>query len=83
MEAITYTAARQNLAKTIEKVCKDRAPLIVTRQSSQSLVSMSLEEFEALEETAYLLRSPKNTKRLVESILQLENGGGDERELME
>ncbi|HBH31382.1 MAG: type II toxin-antitoxin system prevent-host-death family antitoxin [Desulfofustis sp. PB-SRB1] len=83
MEAITYTAARQNLAKTIEKVCKDRAPLIVTRKSSQSVVIMSLEDFEALEETAYLLRSPKNTKRLVESILQLENGGGDERELME
>jgi antitoxin YefM len=83
MEAITYTAARQNLAKTIEKVCKDRAPLIVTRKSSQSVVIMSLEDFEALEETASLLRSPKNTKRLVESILQLENGGGDERELME
>jgi antitoxin YefM len=83
MEAITYTAARQNLAKTIEKVCKDRAPLIVTRKSSQSVVIMSLEDFEALEETAYLLRSPKNTRRLVESILQLENGGGDERELME
>jgi antitoxin YefM len=83
MEAITYTAARQNLAKTIEKVCKDRAPLIVTRKSSQSVVIMSREDFEALEETAYLLRSPKNTKRLVESILQLENGGGDERELME
>ncbi|MDY0391063.1 MAG: type II toxin-antitoxin system prevent-host-death family antitoxin [Desulfobulbus oligotrophicus] len=83
MEAITYTATRQNLAKIIEKVCRDRAPVIVTRKSSESVVIMSLEDFEALEETAYLLRSPKNTRRLVESILQLENGKGKEKELME
>ncbi len=83
MEAITYTAARQNLAKTMEKVCRDRAPMIVTRKSSESVVIMSLEDFEALEETAYLLRSPENTKRLIESITQLENGNGTERELME
>jgi antitoxin YefM len=83
MEAITYTAARQNLAKTMEKVCRDRAPMIVTRKSSESVVIMSLEDFEALEETAYLLRSPKNTRRLIESIAQLENGKGNEKELVE
>jgi len=83
MEAITYTAARQNLAKTMEKVCRDRAPVIVTRKSSNSVVIMSLEDFEALEETAYLLRSPKNTRRLIESIAQLENGTGVKMELIE
>ena len=83
MKAITYTTARQNLAKTMEKVCKDRAPVIVTRKSSDSVVMMSLEDFEALEETAYLLRSPKNTRRLIESIAELENGKGTERELIE
>ena len=83
MEAITYTAARQNLAKTMEKVCRDCAPLIVTRKSSNSVVIMSLEDFEALEETAYLLRSPKNTRRLIESIAQLENGKGTKRDLTE
>ena len=83
MEAITYTAARQNLAKTMEKVCRDRAPMIVTRKSSGSVVIMSLEDFEALEETAYLLRSPKNTRRLIESIAQLENGKGNAKELLE
>ncbi|MFO7728092.1 MAG: type II toxin-antitoxin system prevent-host-death family antitoxin [Desulfonatronovibrio sp.] len=83
MEAITYTAARQNLAKTMEKVCRDRAPMIVTRKSSESVVIMSLEDFEAFEETAYLLRSPKNTRRLLESIVQLENGKGNETELIE
>ena len=83
MEAITYTAARKNLAKTMEKVCRDRAPVIVTKKSSESVVIMSLEDFEALEETAYLLRSPKNTRRLIESISQLENGKGNEKELTE
>ena len=83
MDAITYTAARQNLAKTMEKVCRDRDPVIVTRKSSESVVIMSLEDYEALEETAYLLRSPENMRRLIESIAQLENGRGTEKELME
>ena len=83
MDAITYTAARQNLAKTMEKVCRDRDPVIVTRKSSESVVIMSLEDYEALEETAYLLRSPENTRRLMESIAQFENGHGTEKELME
>jgi antitoxin YefM len=83
MKAISYTAARQNLAKTMEKVCRDHAPVIVTRKSSDSVVIMSLEDYEALEETAYLLRSPKNTRRLIESIAQLENGEGSEKELID
>jgi len=83
MEAITYTTARQNLAKTMEKVCKDCAPVIITRKAYNSVVLMSLEDYEALEETAYLLRSPKNTRRLIESIIQLENDKGTERELLE
>ena len=83
MDAITYTAARQNLSKTMEKVCRDHSPVVVTRKSSNSVIIMSLEDYEALEETAYLLRSPKNTRRLVESIAQLERGEGGEKELIE
>ncbi len=83
MEAITYTAARQNFAKTMDKVCNDCSPIIVTRKYSNSVVIMSLEDYESLEETAYLLRSPKNAKRLLESIAQLENGKGHEKELIE
>ena len=83
MKAISYTAARQNLAKTMESVCKDHAPVIVTRKKTDSVVIMSLEDYEALEETAYLLRSPKNTRRLIESIAQLEEGQGSERELLD
>jgi antitoxin YefM len=83
MDAITYTTARQNLAKTMEKVCNDHAPVVVTRKSSDSVVIMSLEDYEALEETAYLLRSPKNAQRLIEAIGQLEKGEGTEKELID
>jgi antitoxin YefM len=69
--------------KTMEKVCKNRTPVIVTRKTSNSVVIMSLDDYEALEETAYLLRSPKNIRRLIESITQLENDKGTEKELLE
>jgi antitoxin YefM len=83
MKAISYTAARQNLAKTMEKVCQDHSPIIITRKKTDSVVIMSLEDYSALEETAYLLRSPKNTRRLIESIVQLGEEKGTERELIE
>ncbi len=83
MEAISYTAARTHLAKTMEQVCNDHAPVIITRSKADSVVMMSLEDYEALQETAYLLRSPKNARRLLESIAQLEDGKGQERELIE
>ncbi|NBO32295.1 MAG: type II toxin-antitoxin system prevent-host-death family antitoxin [Cyanobacteria bacterium WB6_1B_304] len=81
MDAISYTAARQNLAKTMDRVCSDHEPIIITRNNEPSVVMISLEDFNALEETAYLHRSPKNAKRLLESIAQLEAGGGTEKEL--
>ena len=83
MKAITYTAARQNLAKTMESVCRDHSPVIITKKTTDSVVLMSLEDYEALEETAYLLRSPKNTRRLIESMVQLEEGKGVERDLLD
>jgi antitoxin YefM len=83
MDTITYTSARSNLAKTMEKVCDDHSPVVITRKTAQPVVMMSLEDFEALEETAYLLRSPKNTRRLLESVAELEAGKGSEKELAE
>ena len=83
MNVISYTRARGNLAKTMEKVCDDHAPVIITRKSAGSVVMISLEDYQALEETAYLLRSPQNAKRLIESIAELETGGGTERVLVE
>jgi len=83
MDTITYTLARANLAKTMEKVCDDHSPVVITRKTAQPVVMMSLEDFEALEETAYLLRSPKNARRLLESIAELEAGKGSEKELLD
>ncbi|MDX2507008.1 MAG: type II toxin-antitoxin system prevent-host-death family antitoxin [Gammaproteobacteria bacterium] len=83
MKAISYTAVRSNLAKTMDSICDDHEPVIVTRKKERSIVMLSLEDYEALEETAYLLRSPKNMKRLIDSIAQLENGNGSQRELIE
>ncbi|MCB1985898.1 MAG: type II toxin-antitoxin system prevent-host-death family antitoxin [Burkholderiales bacterium] len=83
MKAISYTAARSNLAKTMESICNDHEPVIITRKNERSVVMLSLEDYEALEETAYLLRSPKNMKRLIESISELEDGKGLPKELNE
>lgn len=83
MDAISYTAARSNLAKTMERVCEDHAPVIITRKKAPSVVMMSLEDFEALQETAYLLRVPENARRLLESVAEFERGGGQERNLAE
>ena len=83
MKALTYTAVRSNLAKTMKEVCDDHDPVIITRKQHDAVVMMSLEDYEALNETAYLLRTPKNTRRLLESIDELEKGKGKERKLAE
>lgn len=81
VDAISYTAARANLATTMDRVCNDHEALVITRNGQQSVVMLSLEEFTALEETAYLLRSPVNAKRLMGAIEQLNAGKGTERKL--
>lgn len=81
MNAITYTAARENLASTMDRVCQDRNPLIITRKRNQSVVMMSLEDYESLEETAYLLRSPANAERLMESMEAMDKGDLISREI--
>lgn len=80
MDAITYSAARAKLADTMDRVCDDHEPIIITR-GQQSVVMLSLDDFESLEETSYLLRSPKNAQRLLESIAALEAGKGRTRSL--
>ncbi|MEO7400174.1 MAG: type II toxin-antitoxin system prevent-host-death family antitoxin [Polaromonas sp.] len=81
MDAITYSAARANLATTMDRVCNDHEALIITRNGEQSVVMLSLEDFQALEETAYLLRNPANAKRLLAAAEQLRAGKGVAREL--
>jgi antitoxin YefM len=83
MKAITYTAARETLASTIQRVCEDHDPVVITRRRDQAVVMMSLADYESLEETAYLSRSPKNASRLRGAIEQLRAGNGTLRKLPE
>ena len=87
MNAIPYTIhnthARKRLAETITKIFDDHAPVIITRKNRGSVVMMSLEDYQALEETAFLLRSPRNARRLFESVAELAISGRAEREFPE
>jgi antitoxin YefM len=83
MEAISYSKLRANLAKSMDRVCENREPMVITRQGGESVVLLSLEDFEALDETAFLMRSPKNAQRLSESIREIEAGHYKERELVD
>ncbi|WP_435929442.1 YoeB-YefM toxin-antitoxin system antitoxin YefM [Dryocola sp. BD613] len=83
MRTISYSEARQNLSATMMKTVEDHAPILITRQNGESCVLMSLEEYNSLEETAYLLRSPANAKRLMSSIENLKAGNGKEKDIIE
>ena len=74
VKSITYSAARENLASTINRVCEDQAPVMITRNRDQAVVMLSLAEYESLQETAYLLRSPANAKRLFKSLDAIKRG---------
>jgi len=74
MDTISYTTARANLAKIMEQVCNDHAPVIITRKREAPVVMISLKDYQVMEETTYLLRSPANARYLLESIAELEAG---------
>ena len=81
MKSITYSAARENLASTINRVCEDQAPVVITRNRDQAVVMLSLAEYESLQETAYLLRSPANARRLLDAVDSLKRGKGVKRKI--
>jgi antitoxin YefM len=83
MDAVTYSHTRRHLAAIMDKVNDDRTPLIVTRQKGKPVVLMSLDDYHALEETAYLLRNPKGAERLLTAVERLRAGGGEVRELVD
>ncbi len=83
MDTISYTAARANLAKTIDKVNEDHAPVIITRQKGKSAVLISLDDFNAYEETAFLMRSPKNAERLLKAVQSVAQGTYKSKEISE
>lgn len=81
-EAVTYTEARQNFAKYMDQVCDDHDALIVTRQKSRPIVIMSLEDYNAMKETAYLMSTPANAERLMASIREADEGLAEKHELI-
>jgi antitoxin YefM len=83
INTISYSAARSNLSKTMQQVCDDHVPVIITRGNAKPVVMMSLEDYNSIEETAYLLRNPANAKRLRESIRQGEAGKYQKRDIIE
>lgn len=84
MRATSYSDLRKNLAATLDSVSEDHEPVLITRDKGKpAAVLMSLEDFASYEETAHLLRSPRNAKRLLQAVGELDAGGGKLRKLAE
>ncbi|MEE2049396.1 type II toxin-antitoxin system prevent-host-death family antitoxin [Nocardiopsis tropica] len=83
MRTMSYSESRANYAATLDSVVNDREEVVITRAGHEPVVMMALSEYETLRETAYLLRSPENARRLVDAIEELESDRGIERELAE
>jgi antitoxin YefM len=82
MDTLSYTNVRADLARTMDRVNDDRAPIVITRQRGRSAVLMSLEDYNSLTETMHLLRSPRNAARLAESMAQANKGRSRKRALI-
>jgi len=78
---MSYSESRARYAETLDAVVNDREEVVITRAGHDPVVMVALDDYESLKETAYLLRSPENARRLLSSIDRLENGGGTAREL--
>ena len=83
MRTMTYSESRARYAETLNAVVDDREEVVITRAGHEPVVIVSLDDYESLKESAYLLRSPENARRLLASIGRLEGGEGIERDLAE
>jgi antitoxin YefM len=83
MDSLSFSDTRANLKAVMDRVVADRAPIAITRQKAEGVVMISASEWASIEETLYLLQSPANAKRLLESIAELEAGKGAEHALIE
>jgi antitoxin YefM len=83
MDSVSYSELRQRLKAYMDRVCGDRAPLLVTRQGGEPVVMLSLAEYDALEETLHLLRDPANAEHLRRSIADAEAGRLAEHDIVE
>lgn len=81
MSTISYTTAREKLAQTMDRVCDNHEPVIISRQKQRSVVMLSLDDYESLTETSYLLGSPANARRLLAATMQLAAGKGKARKV--
>ena len=83
MDVLSYSDTRANLKDVMDRVVDDHAPVVITRQKAESVVMVSLSDWNAMEETLHLLSSPANAQRLKASIAQLNAGHGQEHALIE
>jgi antitoxin YefM len=83
MDVLTFTDTRAKLKEVMDRVVEDHAPVVITRQKAEPVVMVSLADWNAMEETTYLLSSPKNAERLAAAIAQLDGGAAAERDLIE
>ena len=83
MKTMSYTESRARYAEVLDSVLNDREEVVVTRAGHPSVVIVSLEDFESMRETAYLMRSPANARRLLDAMERLEDGKGAEHDLVD
>ncbi len=83
VEALPYTTVRNNLAKTLDKVCDEHEPILITRRKAETAVLLSLSHFESLQETVYLLSSSRNASRLQEALVEINSGHAQKRDLID
>jgi len=83
MDILNYTTFRSQLSKALDKVNDDHIPIMITRQNGKPAVLLSLDDFKAYEETAYLMASPKNATRLNQAIADIEAGNIEQHALIE
>jgi antitoxin YefM len=83
MKTLSYTESRAKYAEVLDAVVNDREEVVITRAGHEPVVIMSLEDFESLRETAYLMRSPANARRLLDAMERLEAGDGQAHDLVD
>ena len=74
MHAVTYSEARQGLKNFMDTACSNHEPILITRRKNESVVLLSLEDYESLMESEYLLSSPVNAGRLLQSLEEARSG---------
>ena len=79
----SYSEARAHLAELMDKAEEDREPITITRHGKPSTVLISAEEWDSIDATLHLLRSPRNAARLFEAMAQIERGEGVEMTMEE